>query len=244
MSVCDSIRQATAYPERVTQCVSLVSRNSYDAQVVNLLRKLSNTSTVEVLNSLNVSANAGYDAGAISVCEAIRVSTAYPERVTTCLRVAANNSYSPEVTALAVRLANTSTVESNNIMAAAMNSYFMPQAVAACEAIRVATAYPERVTTCVKTIQNKTFQNGSESFCARMANTSTIEVNNCLANSALNYAPVQVPRDAIITAQELRDLKRDLIKARSQIERGMTTQALQTIGDAIRTVETVEAANR
>ena len=241
MDVCESIRRATSFPERVNQCLQIVSRNSFDAQVVNLLSKLASSSTVEVLNSLNVTANNSYDPAAIQVCENIRTATSFPERVTECLRTTANNGYSADVAALASRLTRSSTLEANNIMKTAMNSYFMPEAVSACEAIRVATSFPERVTLCVNTIKNKMFLNGSENFCARMANTSTNEVISCLANSALDYVPAPAPRDIIISAQELRDLKRDLLKARAQIERGMTSQALQVLGDAIRTVDTLDS---
>lgn len=244
MSVCESIRRVTAYPERVTQCMTAVSRASFDPKVIPLLTNLSDQSTIEVLNSLAVAANANFDAGAISVCDAIRVATAYPERVTQCLKISANKSYSQELTALAVRTTNNSTLEANNILILAPSAYFMPQALAACEAIRTITAYPERVTSCVSAIKNKTFMNGTETFCAQMAKTNTVETIKCLEASAITYVPAPPARtDLLISAAELRSLKVDLMKARSQVERGMTAQALQTLGDAIRTVETVEANN-
>ena len=241
MSVCDSIRRATSFTERVNQCVQIVSRNSFDTKVVDLLNRLASSSTVEVLNSLSVSANSNYDAGAIQVCERIRTATSFSERVTDCLRITANNGYSPDVTALAARVTSSSTVEANNILKVSMNAYFQADALATCESIRTATSFTERVTSCVNTIKNKIFMNDSARFCARLASSSTVETLNCLANSALDYVPAPAPRDIIISASELRDLRRDLTKARSQLERGMTSQALQALGDALRSVDIIEA---
>lgn len=243
MAVCESIRRNTAYQERVTLCVQKVNRISLDAQAVNLLVKLATSSTTETLNGIDAAANAVYDPSAIATCESIRTNTAYAERVVECLRNSANNTYSPDVAALATRLATSSTMEANKIIKQSANSFFMPEAVSACEAIRVNTAYAERVTACVGIIQNKVFMNGSEAFCKEMASSSTLEANKCLASSALDYVPAP-SRDIIMSAQELRGLKLDLSKARKQLERGNTAQALLSIGDALRAIEVIEANNR
>lgn len=241
MSICDSIRRATSYPERVTACVQITGRSSYDAKVIPVINALVATSTIEALNSLTAAANANYDAAAVKVCDSIRINTSYPERVTECFRSTANNTYAPEVSMLASRLASTSTIESNNIMKTALNAYFMPSAVDACEGIRTVTSYPERVTQCVNTIKNKIFMNNAETYCKGIAASNSLEAINCLAKSSIDYVPAPVSYDLLISVTELRDLKRDLMKARSMMERGMTSNALISIGDALRTVDTVEA---
>lgn len=242
--VCDAVRRNTSIQANTTRCAEVISRNNFDPNVLTLIANLASSSPSEAVNALQASANSNFDINIVAACNAVRTNTSIVANVTNCINAAANNGYSPEVALLAQRLASSSPSEAVRVVQASANGYFLPSAVEACNSVRVNTSIVANVTNCVLAIKNKTFMNGTESMCKNVASSSPSEAVNCLSRSALDYIPAQVPRDAIITAQELRDLKRDLVKARSQIERGMTNQALQTIGDAIRTVETVEAANR
>lgn len=247
MKVCESIRRVTAYPERVNECIQTISRASFDGNALSLIERMASSSnTLEANNALKVAANNSYDPQALQVCENIRKVTAYPERVVECLKNTANNSYAPELSAIAIRTAQSSnTVEANTMMRTNANAYFQPSAVEVCESIRKVTAYPDRIVSCLDAIRNMSFMNGTEQICNSMAASSnTVEAISCLKASALAYSPVPQRQDILISVQELRDLKRDVMKARNQVERGMTSNALQTLGDLLRTIETVESYNR
>lgn len=245
VAVCSEISIRTTYTDRVTECLRISANQYFDAQITRLAITVASKSTVESNNILKVAAGASYDVGAVAVCNEINTRTTYTDRVTECARNTANQTYAPEIAELARIVASKSTVESNNILMAAANSYFMPSAVATCAEINSRTTYTDRVTSCVNTIKNKVFMNGAETFCSRMASSSTVEAINCLATSAMDYVPTPVPtpRDMIVSAQEIRDLKLELNKARKQLERGNTAQAMLSIGDALRAIEIIEANN-
>lgn len=243
MEVCEAIRRNTGYAERVTSCIQIVSRNSFDPKVIRVLIDLSSNSTTETLNALQASANATYDAGALKTCSTIRTQTGYTERVTECLKTTANNVYSPEISALASRLATSNTIEANNIMKVAMNAYFLPSAVEVCERVRLETGYSERVTQCVSTIKNKTFMNNAESYCKNITSSNTVEAIRCLSQAALDYVPAPPQKDILMSESELRNLRHDVMKTRALLERGMIEQAQAKLGDVIRDIETIEANN-
>lgn len=243
IATCAEINSRTTYTDRVTECLRTTANLYYAQPVAALAIAVASKATTETNNILKVAGNASFDANAVRVCSEINNRTTYTDRVTSCVRTIANNSYAPEVVELAIRVASKATTESNNIMVAAANAYFMPSAVAACEEINNRTTYTDRVTSCVNTIKNKVFMNGTDTFCKQMAANSTTEAIKCLATSAMDYipAPIPVPRDIIVSQEEIRSLKRDLIKTRNQVERGMTAQALRSIDEALRSIETMEA---
>lgn len=244
VNVCESIRRNTSNQVNVTNCAQIISRNTFDPNVLPLISNLASSSPAEAVNALSAAANSNFDINVVRACNAVRVNTSNVVNVTNCIKASANNMYSPEVTLLAERTASSSPSEAVKVIQAASNGYFMPSAVDACNSVRANTSNVVNVTNCVIAIKNKVFLNGAESMCKNVASSSPSEAVNCLSRSALDYVPAPIPRDVIITVEELRDLKRTLVKARNQVERGMTAQALQSIGDALRTVETVEATNR
>jgi hypothetical protein len=244
VGVCDSIRRYTSSQSNTTKCAEIISRNNFDPNVLTLVANMASSSPSEAVNALSAAANASFDISAVKSCNAVRMYTSSMTNVTNCIAVIANNIYTPEVALLAEKVASSSPSESVRVIQAASNGYFMPTAVDACNSVRTYTSSMTNVTNCVLAIKNKVFLNSAESMCKNIASSSPSEAVNCLSRSALDYVPAPIPRDVIISLQELRDLKRSLTKARNQIERGNTVQALQALGDALRTVETVEASNR
>lgn len=243
VGVCEAVRRNTSIQANTTRCAEIISRNTFDPNVLTLIANLASSSPSEAVNALQASANSNFDVNAVRACNAVRANTSILVNVTNCIVATANNIYTPEVALLAERVASSSPSEAVNLIKIAGNAYFMPSAVDACNSVRANTSILANVTNCVNAIKNKVFLNGAESMCKNVASSSPSEAVNCLSRSAMDYIPAPIPRDVIISVDELRDLKRSLVKARSQLERGMTAQALQALGDALRTIETVEASN-
>lgn len=230
-------------PSSAATCAKVISQNRIDQGAVNVAMIIANSSSTETINALNTAANYPIDLNASKVCE--KIAGYSPSSAVSCLSAIRGAIYSISAVRVASIIANSSSTEAVNAMKNSANAFIHDGASKTCE--KIAGYSPSSAARCLAVIANKDFMNQAESICFTIANSSSTEAVNCLANTAIEYrpmpTPVPVPTDALISFEELRDIKRSLTKARSQIERGMTAQALKNIADAIRTVETVEASN-
>lgn len=128
------------------------------------------------------SANSPYD-----ICEAIRVTTSFQDRVTTCMQIVSNNRISPNATNILVKLASLNTRETLNALNAIANKAIPFEAVPACDAILRTTSFQDRVTTCLGVIADNSYDPGAIELIARLANVNTREALNALVESKNAY---------------------------------------------------------
>lgn len=219
------------------KCAQIISRSTFDQGGLDVAFTLANSSSADTVNALAAVAGKRVEPEASTVCN--KIASYNATNAVACLNAIANNSYSPVATRVAKIIANSSSADAVNAMKAGANAYMNNNAGVACE--KIASYNATNAVRCLSAIANKEYLNGSESVCITIANSSSADAVNCLTNSGVTYVPAPVQTDLLISAQELRSLKMDIIKARTQLERGLTDNALRTLSDALRTIETVES---
>lgn len=111
VGTCEIIRTQTSWKERVTECLGKVANNNYDIAALDVINKLAASSTTEALKALPVIANRYFEPEALIVCKTIDQQTSWKERVTSCLEIVADKTFTYGATVMCERTASQSTNE-------------------------------------------------------------------------------------------------------------------------------------
>ena len=189
--VCESIRNNTSSTDRITKCMSIVSRNQIDRNAIPILVKLAKSSTTETLNSLKAVSNKSLQIEAVQTCNSILNNTSSYQRVTSCLSKAGNKSFEPSVLKLISSLAKSSTTEALNSIGQAANKSFQLEAVQTCSSILSNTSSYQRVTSCIGKIANNDFDPSALIIINNLAKSSTTEALNSVNAVANSYFQIE-----------------------------------------------------
>ena len=223
-------------PTNASRCAQIISRSTFDQGGLTVAMILAGSNSTETVNALTVIANRRVEAEASSVCA--KLATYSPTNAVACLDAISDKSFYPTAVRVAMIIAASNSTETVNALKVAPNAFMNESAGRTCE--KLATYSPTNAVRCLAAIAGKDYLNGSESVCLTIAQSNSTEAVNCLVNSGIAYNPGPVPHDVLVSSFEIRDLKRNLTKARTMLERGETDKAMLSLQDALRTVKELE----
>lgn len=218
-------------------CAQLISRNTYDPLAITLASKAAATQGSQAaINILNVTANKRYDSQSMQVCEAIVPVNA--SNVIPCLQTIENATFAPEAIRMSLKqLSGQGSQAALNMLKATANVYLFPPAAQVCEDMISINA--TNAVVCIQVIANKVTLNGSEQICRTALSNGSSYALECLRGIVTDYVPVPQPTMIMVDAYRLQDLKRSLLKAKAQLNRGMIENAQKTIEDAAQSIDLI-----
>lgn len=218
-------------------CAQLISRNTFDPQAIQLASKAAATQGSQAaINILNITANKRYDSHSFQVCEAILPVNA--SNVAPCLSTIENATFAPEAIRMSLKqLSGQGSSAALNMLKATANVYLFPPAAQVCEDMIAINA--SNAVVCIQVIANKVTLNGSEAICRTALSNGSSYALECLRGIVTDYVPVPVPTTIMVDLYKIQDLKRSLLKAKAQLNRGMIENAQRTIEEASQSIDLI-----
>lgn len=222
-------------------CAQLISRNIYEPQALNLSsRALDAHGSSSAIQILNATANKRYDSQSFSVCEAILpVNSA---NVIPCLSIIENATFAQEAIRMSKKqLAGQGSSAAISMLRATANVYLFPPAARICEEMIAINS--SNAVVCIQVIANKITLNGSEQICRTALSNGSSYALECLRGIVTDYTPIPQPTTVMVDLNQLQDLRRSLLKAKAQLDRGMIENATRTLEEASQTMNVIMNSN-
>jgi hypothetical protein len=196
------------------------------------------TGSSNAIEVLKATANKRIDLNASTVCE--KIVAINSGNVAPCMATIADAYVAPELVQIANAVLNGGSSYAIAVLKAGVNAYFYGPAADICTAM--GSINSGNVQVCTQVIANKIVMNGAEQVCRTALNNGSTYAIDCLRNVMVDYvAPRPVVTTVGVDIQRLQDLRRDLMKARTMLDRNMIENARRTLDDSVRAVEDILA---
>ena len=235
-SVCQRVAQANL--ANASACAQLISRNTFDQGALNVAYRAVDTGSANALEVLKVTANKRVDLNASVVCE--KIVTVNPASIAPCMGTIADAFVAPELAQIALAVLNGGSSYTLAVLKAGINAYFFVPVADIC--VAMATVNPANTPVCTQVIANKIVMNGAEQVCRTSLNNGSSYALDCLRNIVVDYIPPR-PISTIVGVeiQRLQDFRRDLMKTRAMLDRGLIDGARLSLDESVRAVEEILA---
>lgn len=220
-------------PSNGTICAQLIAHNSFDVGVLMTADRAASVGSSYAIQVLKVGANRRMDAQAGEVC--VGVASISGSNAVPCVEALLDTRSNPELLAIAKRLTSTGTSYTVQALKVGANAYLYAPLASICE--DMTSLSPSNTVVCVETIANKMSYNGSEQVCRTALSRGSSYVIQCLKGIVVDYIPNPEPTMIMVELYQLRELKRSLMKTKTQINRGNIEAAIRTLDDASYSVE-------
>jgi hypothetical protein len=235
-SVCQKVVQANS--ANGAACAQLIARNVFDQGALNVAYRTVDVGSSYAIEVLKVTANKRIDLNASMVCE--KVVAANSANVAPCMSTIADAYVAPELVEIATAVLQGGSSYTLAVLKAGVNAYFYAPAANICTAM--ASVNAANVPVCTQVIANKIVLNGAEQVCRTSLNSGSSYAIDCLRNVVVDYVtPGPISTTVGVEIQRLQDLRRDLMKTRNLLDRGMIDNARRTLDDSVRAVEDILA---
>jgi hypothetical protein len=236
--VCQKVASANA--SNGTICAQLIARNVFDQGALNVAFRSVDGGSSYAIEVLKVAANRRFDINGTIVCE--KVVAANSSNVAPCMTAIADMYVDSALSRVALAALTGGTSYAVAVLKAGANATFFQPIADIC--VGVAQANPANASVCIQVIADKTVLNGAEAVCRTSLSSGTSYAIDCLRNVVVDYAPVPVPTRTTVAVDlmRLQDLRRDLMKTRNLLDRGMIENARRSLDDSVRSVEDLLAA--
>lgn len=218
-------------------CAQLISRNQFDPMALNLAsRAVDAQGTSTAIQIMNTTANKRYEANSFQVCDQILGVNA--ANVIPCLTTIENARFAPEAIRMSLKqLSNQGSSAALNMLKITANVYLFPPAAEVCEEMISLNA--TNAVTCIQVIANKITLNGSEQICRTALSNGSSYALECLRGIVTDYVPYPQPQMVSVDLLQIQDLKRTILKAKSQLNRGMIENAQRSLDEAQSSLEAI-----
>lgn len=220
-------------------CAQLISQNQYDQGTLIAANAAIPSGSSYAIQVMRSGANRTVGAPAGEVCASVAKANA--SNTAPCIEAVADTIPSMELLDIAQRLIPNGSSYAVQALRAGANAYlYAPLANVCAEMVSVNAS---NTVVCVQVIANKVAMNGSEQVCRASMASGSSYVIQCLRNIVQEYVPVPVPTAVMVELYQIQDLKRSIMKARAQMNRGMIDAAERTLDDASAVIEQILRAN-
>ena len=214
-------------------CAQLISRNNFDPASLKLAYAAVAQSSSTAIEIMRETANRRMDPMAGELCESVVAINASNGVV--CAKTVVDANVSPELVRIARAVLQQGSTYAIGTLQAGVNTYLYAPLATVCE--RMASINGSNTVLCVKTIANKVSMNGSEQICQTSLSQGSSYALQCLQGIVMDYTPIPQPTTIMVELYQLQDLRRSLLKARAQLNRGMTENAVRTLEEAAQSVD-------
>lgn len=214
-------------------CAQLISRNNYDPAALKLAYVAVAQGSSTAVEIMRETANRRMDPMSGELCE--KVVTINSSNGVVCAKTVVDANVSPELIRISQAVLGQGSTYAVGALQAGVNSYFFSPLAEVCE--RMASINGSNTVACVRTIANKVSMNGSEQICKTSLSQGSSYALQCLQGIVMDYTPIPQPTMIMVDLYQLQDLKRALMKARAQLNRGMTENATRTLEEAAQSVD-------
>lgn len=216
-------------------CAQLISRNTFDPAAISIADRVLAKGSSYAIEVLNASANKMIDVAAGQVCE--RVADVNGSNTIPCVNAIANTR--PSLTLLQIATAvlpkgSSFTIE---VLNAGANAFLSSPLASICESVALVNG--SNAVVCVQVIANKVTMNNSEEVCRASLNRGSSYAIECLRGIVMDYVPVPQPTTIMVDLYKMQDLKRSLLKAKAQLNRGMIENAQRTLEEASQSIDLI-----
>lgn len=216
-------------------CAQLISRNFYDPASISLANKVLAQGSANAIEVLKVTANRRMEPAAGQVCEQIAMVNS--TNAVACASAVLDARPAPELLRIASRVLSQGSAHAVGVLNAGANAFIFAPLADVCEGM--ASINGSNTVICVQTIANKVSMNGSEQICRTALSNGSSYALECLRGIVMDYVPVPQPTAVMVELYKLDDLKRSILKARAQVNRGMIENALRSLDEAAQSIDLI-----
>lgn len=216
-------------------CAQLISRNTFDQAALNLAYKAADSGSAIAVEILKASANRRLDIAAGKTCE--KVLSVNAQNGIACVNAVLDLAPSSEILRIADRLIPQGSAHAVAALNAGAAAYIYAPLAEVCEAM--ASVNGSNTVLCVQAIANKVSMNGAEQVCRTSLSQGSAYALQCVRGIVVDYTPIPQQTAIMVEAYELQNLKRAMMKARAQIERGMIDAAKGNLEEAINSLNQI-----
>ena len=216
-------------------CAQIISRNSLDQAALNLAYKAADSGSAIAVEILKASANRRLDIAAGKTCE--KVLSVNAQNSIACVNAVLDLSPSLDLLRIAEKLIPQGSAHTVAALSAGAAAYIYAPLAEVCEAM--VSVNGANTVLCVQAIANKVSMNGSEQVCRTAISQGSAYALQCVRGIVLDYTPIPQQTAIMVEAYELQNLKRGMMKARAQIDRGMIDAAKGSLEEAINSLNQI-----
>ncbi len=240
VQVCEQMSRVNASNANI--CAQIISRNQIDDGLADVALRALSASSSAALDVLRAGANRFIDRDAATAC--VAVAAVNSANAASCINAVADKRIDSELANVAIKLTQRSSSEAVAALNAGANAQFFAPLIGICRDM-VAINSSNSVA-CIRLVANKISYNGTESICRSNLSQSSSAALECLRGIVVPVSgPITDPvgpvdpsdREVRVRLSEIRDVKRELTKARAMLDRGLVEAARQDLDQAIRKVD-------
>jgi|GEM_PF-4005125 len=230
-------RMTSVNASNASICAQLISRNNFDPAALSLANKAITHSSATAISILQTSANRRLDIEAGKTCE--RVLEVNSGNSIECLKAVLDTTPSFDLLRVANNLIPQGSVHTVNVLKSGVNAYFFGPLVDVCDAM--VTVNAGNAVICMQEIANKVSREGSEQICRASLSQGSAYTLQCLRGIVSDYVPY--PQTMMVDIYQIQELRKNLLKARALLDRGMLDNSKKSLDEALGTLEVIMNSN-